>query len=67
MTVYRYGLMGTRSVFAASTYVDRDEFIQLIRALELSTEFPGALGIGYIERVDDTPGGVGAFRRTGSR
>ncbi len=51
VTVYRYGLMGTRSVFAASTYVDRQEFIQLVGARELPSEFPGALGIGYIERV----------------
>jgi len=49
--VYRYGLMGTRSVFAASSYVDRDEFQQLTESRELSKEFPAATGIGYIHRV----------------
>jgi signal transduction histidine kinase len=61
VTVYRYGMMGTRSVFAASNYVDRDEFIDLVSARELPTEFPGALGIGYIERVRDTSEDVSAF------
>lgn len=61
VTVYRYGLMGTRSVFAASTYVDRDEFIDLVGARELQSEFPGALGIGYIERVQDNEQAVNAF------
>ncbi|MFN3167986.1 MAG: CHASE domain-containing protein [Phycisphaeraceae bacterium] len=49
--VYRYGLMGTRSVFAASEHVERQEFIDLVGARELGSEFPGALGIGYIHRV----------------
>ena len=61
VTVYRYGLMGTRSVFTASSYVDRDEFISLVGARELESEFPGALGIGYIERVPDTTGEVQRF------
>ncbi|MEZ6235564.1 MAG: CHASE domain-containing protein [Phycisphaerales bacterium] len=49
--VYRYGMMGTRSVFAASTSVERAEFGQLVGARELDSEFPGSLGIGYIHRV----------------
>lgn len=61
VTVYRYGLMGTRSVFSASTYVDRDEFIDLVAARELDSEFPGALGIGYIERVSGNDASVQAF------
>ncbi|MGB0767527.1 MAG: CHASE domain-containing protein [Phycisphaeraceae bacterium] len=61
VTVYRYGLMGTRSVFAASSYVDRDEFIELVGARELASEFPGALGIGYIERIGSEPGDESAF------
>ena len=61
VTVYRYGLMGTRSVFAASQYVDRDEFIEIVAARELETEFPGALGIGYIERVKKTPSDTEVF------
>ncbi len=61
VTVYRYGLMGTRSVFAASSYVHRQEFVHLVNARDLPSEFPGALGIGYIERVPDTPGEVASF------
>jgi len=53
--------MGTRSVFAASTYVDRQEFIQLVGSRELEREFPGALGIGYIEYVPADLGSVDAF------
>lgn len=51
VNVYRYGLMGTRSVFAASTFVDRNEFRHIIEGRELPTEFPAATGIGYIDRV----------------
>ncbi|MFG0248770.1 MAG: CHASE domain-containing protein [Phycisphaeraceae bacterium JB051] len=49
--VYRYGLMGTRSVFAASNHVDRVEFRKLVKSRELNTEFPAATGIGYIHHV----------------
>jgi len=59
--VYRYGMMGTRSVFAASDQVNRREFRRLVAARELSTEFPGALGIGYIERVRDRPEAIEQF------
>jgi diguanylate cyclase (GGDEF)-like protein len=51
VNVYRYGLMGTRSVFAASERVGRAEFRQLFEARELANEFPAATGIGYINRV----------------
>lgn len=59
--VYRYGMMGARSVFAASEYVDRDEFIRLVEARELDYEFPGALGIGYIQRLPDDREAVDEF------
>jgi signal transduction histidine kinase/CheY-like chemotaxis protein len=59
--VYRYGMMGTRSVFAASDYVDYDEFIRLVGARELESEFPGALGIGYIERVPHSDEAMASF------
>lgn len=49
--VYRYGLMGTRSVFAASEQVNRAEFRRIVEAREMSEEFPAATGIGYIHRV----------------
>jgi len=61
VTVYRYGLMGTRSVFAASSYVDRDEFKQLVGARELGKEFPGATGVGFIERVPNNQEAIDAF------
>ena len=59
--VYRYGLMGTRGVFAASSYVDRQEFIDLVTSREIDSEFPGALGIGYIERVPSDSADFDAF------
>ena len=59
--VYRYGMMGTRSVFAASDYVDYDEFKRLVAARELESEFPGAVGIGYIERVAHSDEAVASF------
>jgi PAS domain S-box-containing protein len=49
--VYRYGLMGTRSVFAASEFVERGEFRALVASRNLPEEFPGAVGIGFIRRV----------------
>jgi signal transduction histidine kinase/ActR/RegA family two-component response regulator len=62
--VYRYGLMGTRSVFAASESVERHEFIDLVAARELESEFPGALGIGYIHRVPSAPQAFEAYVRS---
>ncbi len=49
--VYRYGLMGTRSVFAASDFVERKEFRALVRSRNLPEEFPGAVGLGFVRRV----------------
>ena len=60
-TMYRYGLMGTRSVFAASNYVDRDDFIDIVTASDFEGEFPGALGIGYIDRVSSEPAAFDAY------
>ena len=64
VTLYRYGLMGTRSVFAASEHVDLQEFIYLVESRELEHEFPGSLGIGYIERVPSEPEAFDAFVQT---
>ena len=61
VSLYRYGLMGTRGAFAASSYVDRQEFSRLAGARELDSEFPGALGIGYIERIDNDAQAVASF------
>ena len=52
--VYRYGLMGTRSVFAASEHVERHEFRKLVFSRELANEFPAATGIGYIKYVPNS-------------
>ena len=49
--IYRFGLMGVRSIFAGSESVERSEFRAAVLSRRLAEEFPGALGIGYIERV----------------
>ncbi len=51
INLYRYGLRGTRSVYAGSVSVERGEFRSVIGSRNLAEEFPGALGIGYIQRV----------------
>ena len=53
MRVYRYGLMGTRSAFAAIQCVSGEEFASLVAARELSSEFPAATGMGFIQRVPE--------------
>lgn len=59
--VYNYGLMGSRSLFPASEYVERDEFREMVFSRELETEFPGALGIGFIRAVEDEDAAVESF------
>ena len=49
---YRYGLKGTRSVFASDKHVTRRAFRNIVAARELDTEFPAATGVGYIDRVN---------------
>ncbi len=49
--VYRYGLVGALSVFTASKSVERSEFKALAITRNLPVEFPGALGLGYIQRI----------------
>lgn len=61
--VYRYGMMGTRSVFVASNNVDQEEFRMLVASRELEAEFPGALGIGYIQRLKEDEQSVDPFTR----
>lgn len=46
-----YGLMGARGVFAASKSVERLEFRSYVDSRDLAREFPGAIGMGFIERV----------------
>jgi PAS domain S-box-containing protein len=46
-----YGLNGARGVFAASQSVERLEFRAYVASRDLSEEFPGTLGMGFIEPV----------------
>jgi PAS domain S-box-containing protein len=46
------GLNGARGVYAASKSVERLEFRAYVNSRELKTEFPGAVGFGFIERVN---------------
>ncbi len=62
--VYNYGLMGSRSLFPASQSVERDEFRAMVFSRELDIEFPGALGIGFIRRVEDAPDAIESFVAT---
>lgn len=59
--VYRHGLMGARSLFPASQFVERAEFRAMVEARDLQEEFPGATGIGYIKRVANNPKAVEDF------
>ena len=53
------GLQGVRGVYAASKSVERGEFAAYVASRELAQEFPGAIGMGFIERVDRKD--LGAF------
>jgi PAS domain S-box-containing protein len=43
---------GTAGLFEASQHVDAGEFRRYVDALELSTRYPGILGIGYTQRLE---------------
>lgn len=51
LSLYAYGLYGTRGAFAVSEHVGRSEFKAYADSRDFRREFPGALGFGYIERV----------------
>lgn len=51
LNLYFYGLRGTRGLFVASDYVSRAEFRRYMESLNFESEFPGALGFGFIRRV----------------
>lgn len=59
--VYEYGLQGSRGLFPASKSVERDEFRAMVDAQALETDFPGALGIGYIHRIEDDSESIDTF------
>lgn len=46
-----YGLNGARGMFVASRDVERLEFRAYVDSRDLAVEFPGVLGMGFIERV----------------
>ena len=46
-----YGLNGARSMFAASEKVERHEFAAYVASRTLEEEFPGVLGMGFIQPV----------------
>jgi len=45
------GLSGVRGLFAASREVSRTEFADYIFTRDLSTEYPGVRGFGFVEQV----------------
>ncbi|MBI1369686.1 MAG: diguanylate cyclase [Planctomycetes bacterium] len=51
VNINAYGLRGANGVFVASVQVTRDEFARYVHSRDLTHEFPGAQGYGYIERV----------------
>ncbi|HEX2837019.1 MAG TPA: response regulator [Phycisphaerales bacterium] len=63
-----FGLKGARGVFVASDSVTRAEFRAYVESRDIETEFPGAVGFGYIERVGrpDLENFVAAQRADGS-
>ena len=46
-----YGLMGARDLYMGSEYVSRPEFRAFVNSRSLKREFPGAIGVGVIDRV----------------
>ena len=47
-----YGLKGARGVYASSKSVERKEFEAYVASRDLPGEFPGAIGMGFIQRVE---------------
>ncbi len=46
-----YGLAGARWMYAANTTVGREEFRAYVASRDLPREFPGTIGMGFIQRV----------------
>lgn len=46
-----YGLQGARGLYAGSDQVTREEFRAYVGARDFESEFPGTIGIGFIQRV----------------
>ena len=58
-TIARYGLNGARGLYLASDKVSREDFRAYVDSRDLPTEFPGAIGFGFIERIARSD--VGAY------
>ena len=48
---YTYGLRGTACLFAATDLLSNEDFVASLSSRDLAAEFPGALGVGFIQRV----------------
>jgi PAS domain S-box-containing protein len=48
--VYNHGLFGTRALFAGSQSVTREEFKKALDSRNITVEFPGAVGVGYLKK-----------------
>lgn len=59
LSAYENGLYSGRSLFLASDRVTRDEWRRFVESRDLTREFPGSLGFGYIQRVK--PSEIEAF------
>lgn len=46
-----YGLRGLRAFYAGSEHVSRLEFREFVESRVIAEEFPGTIGMGFIERV----------------
>ena len=62
-----YGLRGARGIFAATGSLGREALDRYVESRDLATEFPGARGFGFIERVrrEDVQSFVEAQRAEG--
>lgn len=59
---FEVGLHNFEGLFLASKSVEYDEFNKMFSAIDLSHSYPGALGIGFIERVPNTPDAIAHFK-----
>ncbi|HRD98823.1 MAG TPA: CHASE domain-containing protein, partial [Rubrivivax sp.] len=64
-----YGLMGARGAYAASPQFSGAQFRAYVQSRDLSDEFPGIRGFGFIQRVlrDDLPRFQAAVRAEGAQ
>ena len=61
LDVYRYGLRGTEALFKASDRVTRADLSKAVGSWDLFNDFPGAIGMGYIERVPNNAADMARF------